>query len=350
MTDLVSIVLPVFNVEDYLRECLESIFSQDYKNLEIIAVNDGSTDGSRKILGDYERRGYPISIIDQPNLGLSAARNSAIEAATGEFLMFIDSDDRIAHSAVGLCVTFAKMEGLDCVTFNAKQFGDGDSNLQTDDARFKKSIPAGVFDGLSLFELLLSDKSVWVCAWQFFFRKKFFDTTGLRFREGIIHEDVEFTPRALVRLEKIGFLDNALYHYRADRGGGITTGTSDELSSQTHLDICDRLYSITVEEDLPSKAKDLIERYIVQRYRILLSGLTKIQASGNKVRRMSVKVLVSLGRRTSLRKHLEPGELSSLVTQHLVPELIPIQNFASAWIAGPIRRVYRYQIVRRFRR
>ena len=92
---LVSIVIPVFNVEKYLSECLDSVISQNYDNLEIICVNDGSTDNSYRILERYQKGDQRIVLINQNNLGLAAARNTGLRFANGSFVMFVDSDDWI---------------------------------------------------------------------------------------------------------------------------------------------------------------------------------------------------------------------------------------------------------------
>ena len=91
---LISVIVPVYNVEKYLYTCLDSILNQTYSNIEIICVNDGSTDKSRKILEEYRKKDSRIRIVDKENGGLSSARNAGMRVAKGEFYSFIDSDDR----------------------------------------------------------------------------------------------------------------------------------------------------------------------------------------------------------------------------------------------------------------
>lgn len=101
---LVSVVVPVYNAEPYLRECLDSLFGQTLKEIEIIAVDDGSTDGSGKILDEFAARDRRLKVIHQENAGVSAARNRGIKAARGRYLTFVDADDRIDRQALGyLC-------------------------------------------------------------------------------------------------------------------------------------------------------------------------------------------------------------------------------------------------------
>ena len=92
---LISLIIPVYNVQDYLEECLDSVLLQDYENFEVVAVNDGSTDNSREILENYERRDSRIRVIDQRNKGLAGARNTGVAAVCGDYIAFVDSDDYV---------------------------------------------------------------------------------------------------------------------------------------------------------------------------------------------------------------------------------------------------------------
>lgn len=96
----VSIIIPIYNSEKYLKQCLESIINQTYKNIEIICINDGSTDNSEKIIKDYLKTNKNITYLKQPNAGQSIARNKGLEKATGDFILFVDSDDFIEKNMV----------------------------------------------------------------------------------------------------------------------------------------------------------------------------------------------------------------------------------------------------------
>lgn len=123
--DLVSIIIPVYNAEKYLPTCLESIINQTYKNIEIICVNDGSVDTSDEILNDFSKQDSRIKVIQQTNKGASEARNTAIDAASGEFLMFVDADDFITLDACEIAVTTAQQNNADLVFWSyLRDFGD----------------------------------------------------------------------------------------------------------------------------------------------------------------------------------------------------------------------------------
>src|SRR5690554_5458375 len=124
---LVSIVIPLYNVEQYVDECLESVRQQTYENLEIIVVEDCSTDNSLKALEPYLADERVRLIQHEQNGGLSAARNTGIEAATGEYLMFVDSDDVVERTLVEVCIRAARRLSADVVTYGCIPFNDGEA-------------------------------------------------------------------------------------------------------------------------------------------------------------------------------------------------------------------------------
>ena len=119
-----SIIVPVYNTADYLKECFESIYNQTQKEIEVIAINDGSTDNSLEILEEIKREHPDLIIYSQENRGLGDARNKGIELAIGEYIYFIDSDDCLAPEAMETCYQYAAENHLDVVMFDAEVFGD----------------------------------------------------------------------------------------------------------------------------------------------------------------------------------------------------------------------------------
>jgi glycosyltransferase involved in cell wall biosynthesis len=113
----ITVIIPVYNVEDYLRTCLESVFNQTFTDFEVICVNDGSTDKSREILEEYAKRELRLKVIHQQNLGQSAARNAALKHACGEYIYFLDSDDSIHPQLLEITLFFAEKHGADLVCF-----------------------------------------------------------------------------------------------------------------------------------------------------------------------------------------------------------------------------------------
>ena len=126
-----SIIIPVYNVEPYLRECLESVLQQSFADWEAICVNDGSTDNSATILEEYGHKDDRFKIVNQPNGGLSAARNTGLKAATGEYVLFLDSDDWLEGNA--LEIVSGSLTDEDLLCFSGRRFFEKESHFVVED-------------------------------------------------------------------------------------------------------------------------------------------------------------------------------------------------------------------------
>ncbi|MBQ3134488.1 MAG: glycosyltransferase [Oscillospiraceae bacterium] len=208
----VSIIIPVYNVEAYLQECLDSVISQTLKNIEIICVNDGSTDGSAAILEEYRQKDPRVRIIFQKNAGLSAARNAGISASTGEFLLFLDSDDYLDSTAAEKLYALGKENSLDLLFFDLVSFYD-----ETGEVRPPRLTRRGydrIFDGVTFMRLLKNDNAYITSACLVMLRREFLVENSLDFYPGIIHEDELFCFRILMEAKRATFIDSKLYHRR----------------------------------------------------------------------------------------------------------------------------------------
>jgi len=211
-----SIIIPVYNVEQYLRDCLDSVVMQTYPDYEVICVNDGSTDGSQEILMEYEKNYSQITVITQQNKGLSGARNAGIRAAQGDYLFFLDSDDWIEPDA--LKTLAEKQNGEDLVCFNGRRVFENGMTEEPD---------AGVSEScLSGWEYyikyaLLTRKFHFVCTVLRLYRREYLLKNNLFFEEGIYHEDNLFTPIACYYAQSAKVIPDCLYIYRI-REGSIT--------------------------------------------------------------------------------------------------------------------------------
>lgn len=206
MTFLVSVIIPVYNVEQYLEKCLESVVHQTYENLEIICVNDCSPDKCAEILEKYAKQDSRIKIVNrEKNGGLSAARNSGLDAATGEYVYFLDSDDWIDLDYIEKMVEAIEKSGCDIV-FNANIMTE-----EKDKASLLKKIPRSwlnsCFEGNDAL-----DKSQW-SAWSHFYKRVFLEKNNLRFSEGYIYEDVLFQHMATYYANKVFIFFGSSYHY-----------------------------------------------------------------------------------------------------------------------------------------
>lgn len=232
---LVTIVMPVYNVEKYLDEALESIFLQTYKNIELIAVNDGSTDSSKNILEKYIDNN-PLKeyrIINQSNKGLSGARNTGIENIKGKYTYFFDSDDKISSSCIEELVKFSEKNDTDIVRFNAISFYDEDYLTSEND------LPSYDEEKLQSGQIYLRDEYISTLnrvhspVWLYFYKSELLSVNNLTFYPGILHEDELFTPIAIFYAKTIGYLDTPFFQRRY-RFGSIMTSKSKEQSKK-HL-------------------------------------------------------------------------------------------------------------------
>ena len=211
----VSVIIPVYNVEPYLGEALDSVLRQTLQDFEIIAVNDGSTDGSRAILEAYRDR---IRIIDKPNGGQGAARNDALKIACGDYICFLDSDDWIEPDTLQACYDLCERDNLDFTYFDAVNFGE---KVLFNYSR--ASIFPGVHTGPETMCRIL-DSGVYACSvCMGLYRRSFLERTGVRFPEGFIHEDELYSAVCYFNASRVEPLDRVFYHRRCHAGSTMTT-------------------------------------------------------------------------------------------------------------------------------
>ncbi len=221
MQDLITIIIPVYMVELYLDRCLNSIVSQTYKNLEIILVDDGSKDNCPTICDCWAEKDKRIRVIHRENGGLSAARNSGIDAAKGEYLAFVDSDDFVSTEFIEVLYQACKQTGSQIAQCRY-EYVDGD--VMTKDKE-EVTEPTEVFSGKEMIKgMSWRDGAYNVVAWNKLYHKSVFE--GVRYPEGRIHEDEATTHRLFYQAEQVAFVYRFLYGYYT---GGISI-TRDKFS------------------------------------------------------------------------------------------------------------------------
>ena len=213
-----SIVIPVYNVEKYLRQCLDSVLAQTFSDYEVICVNDGSTDGSGRILKEYASGHSVVKVVEQKNGGLSAARNAGLKKAEGEYVLFLDSDDWLEKDALQTLADAT--DGQDMICFNGRRFFEDQDRYEAAD----KLIPVEEMSGWDYYNKfsLQHRNFAFVCVVLRLYRREFMLENSLLFAEGIYHEDNRFTPLACYHAGKVRVIDNVLYDYRI-RSSSITT-------------------------------------------------------------------------------------------------------------------------------
>ena len=218
----VSVVVPVYQVEPYLERCLDSLLAQTLRDIEIVLIDDGSPDRCGAICDAYASRNPQIRVIHQKNAGLSAARNTGIEAATGEYIMFVDSDDWVEPDFCRIPFEIAKAHAADLVVFqhySVKKW----KRVPMDCGNLQEGL---VTEEMGIYQDYLR---FWmVPAWNKLFRKKLFQ--DYRFPEGRYHEDTGITHRLLHTADRIWFDRSFLYNYCSGRAGSITTKRTPKSS------------------------------------------------------------------------------------------------------------------------
>ena len=205
----VSVVVPFYNVEAYLAECVDSILAQSFEDFEVLLVDDGSPDGSRAIAEDYVRRDPRVKLLTRPNGGLGAARNTGVRAARGEFLTFVDSDDLVPPDALRVLVESARRTGSDVVTGAVERF----DSVSTWTPDWVHDVHRDPRERISISEFLPLLRNLYT--WNKLFRRDFFLRQGLWFREGVAYEDQPIITQLYARARAIDVLTDVVYAYRA---------------------------------------------------------------------------------------------------------------------------------------
>lgn len=244
-----SIVVPVYKVEAYLPRCVESLAAQsmDKNELEVLLIDDGSPDGCGEMCDQYAKQYAFVKAYHKENGGLSSARNYGIEKASGEWIIFVDSDDYVDKDLCeALNEQIKRNRNQDAVVYNGVENEEG----------VKIRAEFGPPHPVSGKEYLLyhyQNRSLEVEAWLYAYRRKFLIENRLWFKEGILHEDVEFTPRAMLMAKGVVELQQPLYHYMI-RSDSISTAKNMEKNIKDLYDTLEEQVKLA-EEQTPELQK-----------------------------------------------------------------------------------------------
>lgn len=220
-TDLVSVIVPVYNTEQYLEECVESVLNQDYSNIELILVDDGSPDNCPELCDAYAEKDKRVRVMHQRNAGVSCARNAGLAVAKGRWILFLDSDDGWENSDfVTQLVTFAQTYGTDVVCCNYRRMWDKEKlgnpccvlRQETDD--LSSIISSNTYTSSPCTKLI---------------SHALLDRIGLTFPVDVCPEDVFWSLKLLLQAKRIGFVPTATYLYRVRKDSVTHTLTSKNL-------------------------------------------------------------------------------------------------------------------------
>lgn len=251
---VVSIIIPVFNVKPWLSESLDSVINQTYTNLEIILIDDGSTDGSGEICDDYRKRDDRIIVIHQEHKGLSAARNTGLEHASGDFIAFMDSDDVAYPRAITRAVTEVQKTASQIIAFGVESYNKP--------GKIVSAPKAGKYNRADVLRSLITKNGIAGAIWTKIFRSS--ALRDIRFPEGHNYVDIEVFLKAFDKCGSVAVIPDQLVRYRK-RPGSITTSNTPE----TLLDGYDQnrwMYEYSIEHNANGELDDVIEKIEVRNF------------------------------------------------------------------------------------
>ncbi len=222
----VSVIIPVYNVENYLKQCLDSVVNQTLKDIEIICIDDGSTDNSVNILKEYAAKDDRIKVIHQENKGLGGARNTGIKNAHAPYLFFIDSDDWILVDCLEKLYNKITLVDADICIYGLKKYEEQSKEYIIDDY-FGLSLYGDCINKLCTYKDIKSSIFERFGAVLKFYNREFFIKNDLFYEEGVYFEDVVPHVKSIILASTIVFLDERLYIYRCDRTDSIMSSSKN---------------------------------------------------------------------------------------------------------------------------
>jgi len=246
---LISVIIPVYNVELYLNRCVESLTKQTYKNIEIILINDGSTDSSGKLCENFALLDQRIKVIHQQNGGSSIARNSGLEVARGEYISFVDSDDWIELNMLDSMLSFAlenKLKVIECgmvrsTNYNKENIKDYSERIETREEALERIIANQNF-----------------AVWRRIYHRSIIE--NMSFIPYKIHQDVFYTIDVINKVEKIGYIHSPLYIYYVENNTSIIRGNYN-LKKLRSIDA--GIYVVENTLSYNSKIRDIAKKYVI---------------------------------------------------------------------------------------
>ena len=260
---ILSIIVPVYNVEKYLSKCLESIINNYNEKIEVILVNDGSKDSSSLICDKYANNYKYISVVHKSNGGLSSARNCGINLSKGKYIWFVDSDDYIKERSIDKIIEYSKEDSDVIISSYCEVYNNGktiDDNIEKD----KKNLKA--------YEFFKSKGNISYAAYRFICKRKFLLENNIFFVEGIYHEDEEWSPRILYKAKNFSVIPGTIYCYKADNEGSImNTPNSKKIYDKIYIiDIMNKRINEEIKDDSGK------EFFLFRIEHILISALNEL--------------------------------------------------------------------------
>lgn len=266
---MLSVILPVYNVEKYLGNCLESILGQSFSDIEVICVNDGSSDGSENIIKSFASKDNRVRLINQPNLGAAAARNKGLDSVKGEYVLILDSDDFIEKDTLAKMYGRAKSEDLDILIAYSYDMDDktGERILPKYHLKSQYLPTKEVFNYKDISDYIFNFSVGW--AWDKLYKRSFVEKYGLRFPDLQNTEDAFFVFMSLVLADKISVIDEPLITHRVNNENQLSQSRERGLLcfSDAIIGIKDELEKRNLYKDVKKSYTNWVMEHTVWQYR-----------------------------------------------------------------------------------
>ncbi|MBQ2982160.1 MAG: glycosyltransferase [Lachnospiraceae bacterium] len=260
----ISIIVPVYNTERYIRQCLDSVLTQCFKNYEIVCVNDGSTDGSLGILKEYQKNDERVRIITTENGGLSAARNIGVQSAAGEYICYLDSDDMLENGALER-MSYAIDDGYaDVIGYNARLIYENEftKEMYNKDAYYNRKGDYGdIVSGAKLFASMIEKNEFIETAWLMLIKKEYLEKNNICFYEGILHEDVLYAVQCYLNANKIKYVEDINYIYRI-RENSIMTRSITSKNVYSRIVSYDEIMKLMYTHSYEARVEKALNKYL----------------------------------------------------------------------------------------
>ena len=298
-----SIIVPVYNVRDYLGICMESLINQTIKDIEIICVNDGSTDDSLEILQQYAEKDYRIKVCDKVNGGSSSARNLGLDEAEGEFILFVDSDDVLEKNACDRLYMEILQTGADIIVFGTRVFPQYVANKH-----------AWLWNNLHVnlrhytencVEALFNEKPSKPFIWNKCYRRSIIEKNNIRFDEELgLGEDNLFLFEIYPKVEQVIYIPDQLYNYRCERAGSLMDKSIHELEWRMtmHLSIIEKIMDEWKKNSIIAQYNDELYAWCVCFIMNDLDSLCLRQEKKKEIAKKVFKIMTKHGLQMSNKK------------------------------------------------
>ena len=214
-----SIIIPVYNVEEYIKECLDSVMNQTYNDFEVIVVNDGTKDNSMDIVKQYD-----VKIVNQENQGLSVARNNGAKNAKGEYILFLDSDDTIEKDLLKK-LEEATQDKPDVVRFQIQEMYEDNSKKEYKEESFSTCKGESAFSKICKYHFVEN-------AWSYAIKRSYYEKEKYEFAKGMIHEDFGLIPLVIMKANRVKSIDYIGYNYRQRNNSIMSTVSYDKTKKK----------------------------------------------------------------------------------------------------------------------